>query len=77
MQSGSTLNIDAPAVFKPPEQPSRYKGLQGGGDSGQELARMCCAVYESPVFGWSVRLGKHRSGANMNSSGRPEQEALC
>ena len=29
------LTIEAPAVFKPLDQPSRYKGLHGGRGSGK------------------------------------------
>jgi len=35
MPSSSTLNIDAPAVFRPLDKPSRYKGLHGGRGSGK------------------------------------------
>ena len=31
----TTLTIEAPAVFKPLDQPSRYKGLWGGRGSGK------------------------------------------
>jgi phage terminase large subunit len=30
-----TLTIEAPAVFKPLDQPSRYKGMHGGRGSGK------------------------------------------
>jgi phage terminase large subunit len=30
-----SLTIDAPAVFRPLDQPSRYKGLHGGRGSGK------------------------------------------
>jgi hypothetical protein len=47
------LTIEAPAVFKPLDQPSRYKGLWGAvarARAGTRPLCLCCVVSRSPAF---------------------------
>ena len=58
------LTIEAPAVFKPLDQPSRYKGLWGAvarARTGTRPLCLCCVVSRSPAFGWFMHRSIERS----------------
>lgn len=52
-----SLTIDAPAVFQPLDQPSRYKGPHGGRGSGKSwhaATMLVLRCLKDPAFAWSA-----------------------